>query len=84
MPGLQEEHGLLAKHLVGRIDELASREEVLGELHRGCSGAIELVGESGIGRTRLLRELAAVPYRDERRSWLRKALFATLMRQNQM
>src|SRR6266511_784318 len=52
MPGLQEEHGLLAEHLVGRTDELASLEEVLGELHRGRSGAIELVGESGIGRTR--------------------------------
>ena len=39
MLGLQEEHGLLAKHLVGLTDELASLEEVLGELGRGRSGA---------------------------------------------
>src|ERR671930_1484708 len=50
---------LVAEHLVGRADELASLERVLGELDRGRSGAIELVGEPGIGKTRLLRELAA-------------------------
>ncbi|MGH8836865.1 MAG: AAA family ATPase, partial [Actinomycetes bacterium] len=50
---------VLAEHLVGRADELASLEQVLGELDRGRSGAIELVGEPGIGKTRLLTELAA-------------------------
>src|ERR671930_653373 len=50
---------LVAEHLVGRADELASLEQVLGELDRGRSGAIELVGEPGIGKTRLLRELTA-------------------------
>src|SRR5512133_77115 len=50
---------LLAEHLVGRADELASLEQVLAELDRGRSGAIELVGEPGIGKTRLLREAAA-------------------------
>src|SRR5438034_8981505 len=50
---------LLAEHLVGRADELTSLEQVLGELDRGRSGAIELVGEPGIGKTRLLTELAA-------------------------
>jgi ATP/maltotriose-dependent transcriptional regulator MalT len=44
---------------VGRAEELASLEWVLGELDRGCPGAIELTGEPGIGKTRLLRELAA-------------------------
>jgi ATP/maltotriose-dependent transcriptional regulator MalT len=48
---------LLAEHLVGRADELGSLEQVLGELDRGRSGAIELVGEPGIGKTRLLAEL---------------------------
>ena len=48
---------LLTEHLVGRTDELTSLEQVLGELDRGRSGAIELVGEPGIGKTRLLREL---------------------------
>jgi DNA-binding NarL/FixJ family response regulator len=57
-------HGIAAgpprRHdpLVGRDDELASLEEVLADLERGRSRAIELVGEPGIGKTRLLRELA--------------------------
>jgi ATP/maltotriose-dependent transcriptional regulator MalT len=50
---------LLTEHLVGRADELGSLDQVLAELDRGHSGAIELVGEPGIGKTRLLRELTA-------------------------
>ncbi len=46
-------------HLVGRADELGTLDHVLNELDRGFSGgAIELVGEPGIGKTRLLQELA--------------------------
>jgi predicted ATP-dependent serine protease len=44
---------------VGRADELGSLERILGELDRGCPGAIEVAGEPGIGKTRLLTELAA-------------------------
>jgi ATP/maltotriose-dependent transcriptional regulator MalT len=44
---------------VGRAAELDALEQVLDELDRGPPGAIELVGELGIGKTRLLRELAA-------------------------
>jgi ATP/maltotriose-dependent transcriptional regulator MalT len=44
--------------LVGRADEVDALEEVLDELDRGVPGAIELVGEPGIGKTRLLSELA--------------------------
>src|SRR5215472_16742497 len=60
-PGRAKQEGLrlLAGHLVGRADELGSLEGMLGELDRGCPGAIEVVGEPGIGKTRLLRELAA-------------------------
>ncbi len=50
---------MLAEHLVGRADELGSIDEVLAELNRGRPGVIELAGEPGIGKTRLLRELAA-------------------------
>lgn len=50
---------VLADMLVGRAEELGSLEHALDELDRGRSGAIELVGEPGIGKTRLLRELAA-------------------------
>jgi DNA-binding CsgD family transcriptional regulator len=44
---------------VGRADELEALDQVLDELNRGPSGAIELAGEAGIGKTRLLSELAA-------------------------
>src|SRR5512132_2151640 len=45
--------------LVGRADELEMLEQVLDELNGGPPAAIELVGEPGIGKTRLLSELAA-------------------------
>jgi ATP/maltotriose-dependent transcriptional regulator MalT len=47
----------LATQIVGRSDELASLQEALDELDRARSGAVALVGEPGIGKTRLLREL---------------------------
>jgi ATP/maltotriose-dependent transcriptional regulator MalT len=55
----QEGVRLLTGHFVGRADELGSLERILDELDLGCPGAIELAGEPGIGKTRLLRELAA-------------------------
>jgi DNA-binding CsgD family transcriptional regulator len=48
----------VAEHLVGRADELASIDGALAELDLGRPGAIALVGEPGIGKTRLLKELA--------------------------
>src|SRR5262245_54188360 len=50
---------LVIGYLVVRADELASRSRMLGELERGCTGAIEVACELGIGTTRLLREVAA-------------------------
>ena len=47
-----------AEQLVGRTDELAQMETALGELAEGRPAVIELVGEPGIGKTRLLAELA--------------------------
>jgi ATP/maltotriose-dependent transcriptional regulator MalT len=44
--------------LVGRAHELAALQQALAELDQGRAGAIGLVGEPGIGKTRLLRELA--------------------------
>jgi DNA-binding NarL/FixJ family response regulator len=44
---------------VGRTDDINSLEQLLDELNRGPPPAIELVGEPGIGKTRLLCELAA-------------------------
>jgi ATP/maltotriose-dependent transcriptional regulator MalT len=50
---------LLTGHFVGRADELSSLEWILDGLDRGCPGVIEVAGEPGIGKTRLLTELAA-------------------------
>jgi DNA-binding NarL/FixJ family response regulator/tetratricopeptide (TPR) repeat protein len=49
----------VTEHLVGRAAELDSFDLLLDELERGRACALELVGEPGIGKTRLLAELAA-------------------------
>src|SRR5499427_5157375 len=50
---------LPAGDFVGRDGELGSLARILDELDRGCPGAVAVAGEPGIGKTRLLRELAA-------------------------
>jgi ATP/maltotriose-dependent transcriptional regulator MalT len=50
---------LQTDHLVGRAQELSSLDHLLAELEQGRSTATLLVGEPGIGKTRLLAELAA-------------------------
>jgi DNA-binding CsgD family transcriptional regulator len=47
-----------AGQLVGRAAELEALDQALAELQRGRAAALELVGEPGIGKTRLLAELA--------------------------
>jgi ATP/maltotriose-dependent transcriptional regulator MalT len=46
-------------HLVGRRSELDSVDGLLAQIREGRAAALELVGEPGIGKTRLLGELAA-------------------------
>jgi DNA-binding NarL/FixJ family response regulator len=48
----------VAEELVGRAGELATLDAALGELARGGFGALEVLGDPGIGKTRLLAELA--------------------------
>jgi DNA-binding CsgD family transcriptional regulator len=50
---------LLTDHFVGRADELGAFDQILAEVDQGRAAAIELVGEPGIGKTRLLAEFAA-------------------------
>jgi uncharacterized integral membrane protein len=45
--------------LVGRARELASLDQALADMEQGPPVALELGGEPGIGKTRLLAELAA-------------------------
>src|SRR3954452_24435647 len=49
----------LVTHLVGRATELDSLDRLLTQIGEGESAALELVGEPGIGKSRLLAELAA-------------------------
>src|ERR671929_1791171 len=48
----------VAEHLVGRADELGSIDRLLAHVDEGSSAALQLVGEPGIGKTRLFAELA--------------------------
>ena len=48
----------MPERLVGRQAELAMFDHALSDLERGGSATIEVVGEPGIGKTRLLSELA--------------------------
>ena len=50
---------LLSEHLVGRAEELGAFNQLLAGLDSGEGAAVALVGEPGIGKTRLLAELAA-------------------------
>lgn len=47
------------EHFVGRVEELAAIDRAIENLGRGQAAALEIVGEPGIGKTRLLSELAA-------------------------
>ena len=47
-----------AERLVGRTGEVGQIEDALAALAEGGPAVIELVGEPGIGKTRLLAELA--------------------------
>jgi DNA-binding CsgD family transcriptional regulator len=48
----------LSEHLVGRAEELGSLDRLLNRLDEGESAALELTGEPGIGKSRLLSELS--------------------------
>jgi ATP/maltotriose-dependent transcriptional regulator MalT len=50
---------LFSEHLVGRAEELGAFNRLLAGLDSGEGAAVALVGEPGIGKTRLLAELAA-------------------------
>src|SRR3954451_35416 len=49
-----------AEHFVGRTDELGVLSGLVAGLDRGIPGALGLTGEPGIGKSRLLSELATL------------------------
>ena len=56
----------VADHLVGRAEELGQLDRVLVGLEKGRAASVEVRGEPGIGKTRLLAEFGA---RADRRGW---------------
>ena len=58
---------VFADRLVGRVEELDLLDRMLTEIARGGAATVELRGEPGIGKTRLLEELAD---RADARGWL--------------
>ena len=53
----------VAEHLVGRGDALGSLERILDAVARGQPGAVEVSGEPGIGKSRLLMGSPPAPRR---------------------
>ena len=49
----------IGDHLVGRTAEMAAVDDALGVVREGSTGCLVVEGEPGIGKTRLLAELAA-------------------------
>jgi DNA-binding SARP family transcriptional activator len=60
--------------LIGRDAELARLEAALAELRRGRGGIASIIGEAGLGKSRLIRELRALAavsdHAEERPFWL--------------
>ena len=54
----------LADEIVGREGELRTIEAALADLERGRPVALEIEGEPGAGKTRLLAELGGAPADD--------------------
>jgi ATP/maltotriose-dependent transcriptional regulator MalT len=50
---------IAAEGIVGRADELESLDRIVDALDLGAPAVVEVVGEPGVGKTRLLSELAA-------------------------
>ena len=63
-----------AADLIGRDAELARLETAIAELRRGRGGMVSIIGEAGVGKSRLIRELrilaAAGSRGEERPIWL--------------
>src|SRR5262245_62135691 len=57
--GSERQQATTMTTLFGRTTGLEALSHVVDELDHGHSGAVELVGEPGIGKTRLLSELGA-------------------------
>jgi DNA-binding SARP family transcriptional activator len=73
-PGRNAAREGLTAELIGREAELARLETALVELRQGQGGMVSIVGEAGVGKSRLTRELralaAASGHAEKRPLWL--------------
>ncbi len=52
---------LLFSDMVGRDDEMAQLKDLVRKLHQGQGAIVNIVGEAGIGKSRLVAELKRIP-----------------------
>ena len=57
--GLREREGLAVDEFIGRREELARLRAAINTASEGVDGVIVVLGETGLGKTRLLREATA-------------------------
>jgi DNA-binding SARP family transcriptional activator len=62
-----------AAPLIGRVRELSALDAALGQAWSGAGGVVAILGEAGIGKSRLLAELAADARRRGGFVWLGRA-----------
>jgi class 3 adenylate cyclase len=56
--------------LVGRTDEFARLQESLTHFHQGQGGVISVVGDAGLGKSRLVKELSLLCLQEGRAAWI--------------
>jgi class 3 adenylate cyclase/predicted ATPase len=55
--------------LVGRVEEFAQLRRTLDQFHQGQGGVVSVLGDVGLGKSRLVRELYLVCAQDGRAGW---------------
>jgi len=60
----------LSSPLVGRTQELAELNEILTKVHTGQGGVISIIGEAGLGKTRLVSELQQIGHLKHETKWV--------------
>ena len=60
----------LSSPLVGRTHELAELNEILTKVHTGQGGVISIIGEAGLGKTRLVSELQQIGHLKHETKWV--------------
>jgi len=60
----------LVSPMVGRVEEFARLHDVFNRLKSGQGGVVSIVGEAGLGKSRLVRELGQVCLQEAQATWV--------------